>query len=671
VSEQLQLEDEAIPILLRRAWDRALRTLANRVNKPTFEAHIRTLRPVALTEAAADLPDDSGRSARPAGAPAPLEIILGVPSAFTREWVEKRHAPLIAGILEEILDRDVRLRFAILPKDPPAGAAAPRMPAGAPITPRSGTTAAPPEDAAGLFEAAGGNRRGANPLPAAGPAAAPSGATAGADRGRPGGTRPAVNGPASRRPPAAGAPAGSPAGSSGTGAGSPPLYERYTFDTFVVGQSNRLAFAGAQAVAQAPGRAYNPLFLYGPSGLGKTHLMHAIGNHLLAAEDGGKTSSAAGRVAYISGEAFTTHFITSLSERRGADDFRRKWRNVDVLLVDDIQFIAGKERTKEEFFHTFNALHQLGKQIVISSDRSPRELRAMDERLRSRFESGLIADIAPPDLETRLAILQKKAETERMRIPDDVLLYMARLVQSNIRTLEGALVKLVAYASLANSPVTTQLAADILERYFISAGASSPAPTAGVREPREVTDALPDDAQTDPPSSALGGNGSAGEAPATPPRRQPPAQFQGPTGSLFAESENGADAATTGAGAPVNPPATAATATAAAAAAITAAITAETVRRVVARRFNLEPDVLVGEKRGRDIAMARHIAMHLMRELTSESLPGIGQIFGGRGHSSVAHACDRIRNQIPFDDDLKRLVEDLIGQIEQETVAAT
>ena len=582
MSEQLKLDDETLPITLRRAWDRALRMLASRVNKPTFEAHIRSLRPVSLTEA----------EAGSAAALGPVEITLGVPSAFTREWVEKRHASLIAGLLEEILDRDVRLRFALLPKEPPAAGVG--VPPTVLPTPAVSAEAAP-ATADGLFELpAVGSDTSVGPnsgnVRAATPVRAPA---AGSSRATRNGAQPATG---------AGATTGASAAPVFGASAAPLLNERYTFDTFVIGPSNRLAHAGAQAVAQAPGQVYNPLFLYGPSGLGKTHLMHAIGNQVVAAEGGASAS----KVAYISGESFTTHFVTSLRERR-SEEFRRRWRNVDVLLVDDIQFIASKELTKEEFFHTFNALYQTGKQIVISSDRSPRELRAMDERLRSRFESGLIADIAPPNLETRLAILQKKAEFERMRIPDDVLLYMAKLVQSNIRTLEGALVKLIAYASLVNSPVTTQLAADILERYFIVAGSGLPDAKL-VREDDE-NEALHDEAGE-----------SARKAPSSLPRAK-------------------------------------------------SVITGETVQRVVARKFNLSVDALVSQKRDREVSHARQIAMHLVRELTEVSLPGIGQLFGGRAHSTTAHACDRIRDLLPFDDDLKRLVEDLISEIQKEAAA--
>ena len=346
--------------------------------------------------------------------------------------MEKRHGLLIGSILEEILDRDVRLTFGLSPREEGAG----------PPKGRRAQDAGESADKASLFDA-GTAEAEAHPLPA--PAA-------------PGVLRPAPSHAPARAMQA------SKATSAADRADLASLTPRYTFENFIVGSSNRLAHAGARAVAQTPGEVYNPLFLYGTPGLGKTHLMHAIGNQITQAQ-GGDSS----RVAYISGESFTSNFVTSLREHK-SEEFRRRWRNVDVWLVDDIQFIAGREHTKEEFFHTFNALYQSGKQIVISSDRSPKELRAMDERLRSRFECGLIADIASPDLETRLAILHRKAETERTRIPDEVLLYMARLVQSNIRTLEGALVKIIACASLQNSPVTTQLASEILERYYISAG---------------------------------------------------------------------------------------------------------------------------------------------------------------------------------------------------------
>ncbi len=238
---------------------------------------------------------------------------------------------------------------------------------------------------------------------------------------------------------------------------SQPLNRRYTFENFVVGPTNRLAHACAIAVSKSPGRTYNPLFIYGGAGLGKTHLLHAIGHYAL--ENSPKT-----RVVYVSGETFTYHYITALREQK-TSEFRKKYRSVDLWLVDDIQFLTGKERTEEEFFHTYNAIYDMGKQIILSSDRAPKELQ-LDKRLLSRFECGMLADIRPPDLETRIAILQAKAESEGFMLPEDVMLYLAELITTNIRQLEGALIKLHAYASLMNVDVTPSLAHEVLGDYF-------------------------------------------------------------------------------------------------------------------------------------------------------------------------------------------------------------
>jgi len=232
------------------------------------------------------------------------------------------------------------------------------------------------------------------------------------------------------------------------------LNARYTFATYVVGAGTRLAHAASQSVAERPGGAYNPLFLYGGTGLGKTHLLHAIGNAVME-------RSPKRRVLYITGEAFTNEFILGI-QQGAADAFRSRFRKIDVLLIDDIQFIADKERTQEEFFHTFNALHSAGKQIVITSDRTPKEISLLEERLRSRFEWGLIADISSPDLETRIAILRSKAEESGVIVADDVVEQVARRVQSNVRELEGALTRLVAVGRLSGMPVTMELAARVL-----------------------------------------------------------------------------------------------------------------------------------------------------------------------------------------------------------------
>ena len=233
------------------------------------------------------------------------------------------------------------------------------------------------------------------------------------------------------------------------------LNSRYTFEEFVVGNSNRFAHAASQAVAGAPARAYNPLFLYGGVGLGKTHLMHAIGHRVMQ-------ENPSANIVYVSSEKFTNEFIIAIKNNQTLE-FRNKYRHVDVLLIDDIQFLEGKEQTQEEFFHTFNSLHESGRQLVISSDRPPKEIQTLENRLRSRFEWGLLTDIQPPDLETREAILRKKAESEKIPVPDEVTSFIAKVIPSNIRELEGALIRVVAFASLTKSAITVDLAAEVLK----------------------------------------------------------------------------------------------------------------------------------------------------------------------------------------------------------------
>ena len=336
-----------------------------------------------------------------------------------------------------------------------------------------------------------------------------------------------------------------------------PLNDKYIFPSFIVGPSNRLAHAAARSIAEKPGQVYNPFFLYGGPGLGKTHLLQAIGHHVLANHPGIQ-------IAYVSGEQFTHHYVTSLREHR-SEDFRRKYRSIDVWLVDDIQFLAGKERTKEEFFHTFNALYQTNKQIVLSSDRSPRDLDPVEERLKSRFESGLVADIAPPDLETRIAILQNKALAEKADVPFPIIECVAGMIQTNIRALEGALVTLLAYSSLMKTPLSAALAHDVLERYLIE---------------KKCAELTPD-----------------------------------------------------------------------------------TILRAVAQAFEIKVEDLQGEKRQKEIVTARHVAMYLSRELTGFSLHAIAKSFGDRNHSTIAHACSRIRALQEEDLTIKSTVEQLIEDL--------
>lgn len=320
--------------------------------------------------------------------------------------------------------------------------------------------------------------------------------------------------------------------------GAPFLNPRYTFETFVVGHGNRFAHAASLAVAEAPARAYNPLFLYGGVGLGKTHLMQAIGHHVTS-------SNPRAKILYITSENFTNDLISSIRDDKTLH-FRNKYRTIDLLLVDDIQFLAGKERTQEEFFHTFNTLYEASKQIVVSSDRPPKEIPTLEERLRSRFEWGLTADIQPPDFETRIAILQKKAELSELSMPDDILSYIASKVLSNIRELEGALIRVVAFASLTTSEITIPLIDQVL---------------------KDLLDPKKDKSN----------------------------------------------------------------------------LSIDLIKKVAAEYYSIKIDDMSAKIRTKEIANARQVAMYLARELTDSSLPKIGEGFGGRDHTTVLHAYEKIK----------------------------
>lgn len=338
------------------------------------------------------------------------------------------------------------------------------------------------------------------------------------------------------------------------------LSPKYTFETFVVGAGNRFAHAAAMAVAEAPARAYNPLFIYGGVGLGKTHLLQAIGHRVLF-------GAGVARVAYVSSEKFTNELINSIRDDKTLN-FRQRYRNVDVLLIDDIQFLAGKERTQEEFFHTFNTLHEASHQIIITSDRPPKEIPTLEDRLRSRFEWGLIADIQPPDLETRIAILRKKAESEGISVPDEVAEFIAQRITTNIRELEGALVRVVAYASLTRSPISAELASDVLRDLL-------------------------------PPTRAR-------------------------------------------------------------------VVTIQAIQSALAEFFGIRVEEMRAKRRTKGVAFPRQVAMYVAREITDASLPRIGEEFGGRDHTTVMHACHRVREALRRDAhlaaSLKRLMEDLQRQ---------
>ena len=351
------------------------------------------------------------------------------------------------------------------------------------------------------------------------------------------------------------APAPMPTRAGGTGTAE-GLNPRYTFDAFVVGSSNQFAQAACQAVAELPSRAYNPLFIYGGVGLGKTHLLHAVGHQSVRLFPGMA-------VVYISSERFTNELINAIRYDRTAE-FRARYRTIDLLLIDDIQFISGKERTQEEFFHTFNDLYESRKQIIVSSDCSPKEIPEIEERLRSRFEWGLIADIQPPDFETRVAILKKKAALERVRLTDDVAYLIASRIKSNIRELEGSLTRMIAFCALTGREMSVDLTQEVL-------------------------------------------------------------------GELWGEEEK--------------------------------IITIEQIQRKVCDLFGIRLSDLKAKTRTKAIAFPRQIAMYLARQLTHASLAEVGRAFGGKDHTTVLHAVDKVQALLQEDPKLRRTIDGLIQGI--------
>ncbi len=452
-----------------RVWSDVLDVVRSELNTPTFKTWFEHTSPVEIV-------GDS--------------LIIAVQNEFAREWLDSRYSGLLRSAVNEVLGRDVSVKFTVpLDTVAPAGPEPARM----------------PEEE--LAEAV--------------PAAAPRSESAN-------------------------------------------LSPKYTFASYVIGASNQFAHAAALAVAEAPGRAYNPLFIYGGVGLGKTHLLQAIGHYV-------QESFPHLKVKYVSTEQFTNDFINSIGDRdkKRIDGFRRQYRTNDVLLVDDIQFLRGKEGTQEEFFHTFNTLQQAGKQVVLSSDRPPKDIEKLEERLRSRFEMGLITDIQPPDLETRIAILRRNVEAQRLDVSQDVLAFIADRVSSNIRELEGALIRVVAFSSLTRHPVDIELARNVLKDIF--------------------------------------------------PERS------------------------------------------------TRPISVSTIQSVVCKYYSLSHSELVGGKRSQSIVYPRQVAMYLSRELTDLSLPAIGAEFGGRDHTTVMHAKDKIRKLMNDDREVYNQIQTLTNQVRQKS----
>ncbi|MGB8648659.1 MAG: chromosomal replication initiator protein DnaA [Anaerolineae bacterium] len=430
-------------------------------------------------------------------------LVVGVRNAYAKQWLENRLCGMIQRTVSHIVGQSSEVKFILKPRQAD-----------------NDLIGEPSMDLQDVPAAGSGNDRPERAAPAE--AAAEERPTRAASKG----TGVGVNSEYT------------PARANGS-----TLNPKFTFDTYIVGNSNRLAHAACIAVGERPAEAYNPLFLYGGTGLGKTHLMHALG---WLAHQSGK------QVVYISSETFTNEMVNSIRTQT-TEEFRRAYREVDVLMIDDIQFIAGKDSTQEEFFHTFNSLHSANKQIVISSDRHPRAIATLEERLRSRFEGGLIADIQPPDFETRAAILRFKAESQPIPVPDQVVDFLARKIQSNIRELSGALTRVVANAQLTHNEMTVEMAQSVLQ----------------------------DILQHSPLSS-------------------------------------------------------------------------DEILVAVAEFYRIRLDDLKGRGRSKEIVTPRQMAMYFLREETGLSLPQIGEVLGGRDHTTVMYSVDKIGQEIEQDDQRRR-----------------
>ncbi len=489
---------------LTAIWARALTDLAGEL-PPQQRVWIELTRPLALIEDTA---------------------LLGAPNDFAKEVLETRLRPMIVAALSAELGRDVRVAVTVEPGASDAAHAHLRVDYGSADSGSrdSGSRDSGSRDSAFRVDLDYDREELETPLPA--------GDDSPFSSGRP----PARPGESTR------------------------LNPKYLFESFVIGDSNRFPHAAAVAVAEAPAKAYNPLFIYGESGLGKTHLLHAIGHYTRALFP-------AARVRYVSSEEFTNDFINSIRDDK-SQPFQRRYRDVDVLLVDDIQFLENKERTQEEFFHTFNTLHNASKQIVISSDRPPKQLSTLEDRLRNRFEWGLMTDVQPPDLETRIAILRKKAAQERLAAPPEVLEYIASKIATNIRELEGALIRVTAFASLNRQGVNLALAEIVLK-------------------------------------------------------------------DLIRDSDG-------------------------------PEITAATIMAATASYFAVTMEDLCGSSRSRHLVNARQISMYLCRELTTLSLPKIGQQFGGRDHTTVMHADRKVRSLMAERRQIYNQVTELTNRIKSQ-----